>query len=525
MNRSKFRTVCSAVLLVVICGVALVKITESHWFDPSLEGNTQRLQSVWAFQRRAAAANLAQFASEADRVAPALSGALRDPDLQVRVNALQSLKAMRSLPEASAPALVDVLQHDQDSATRQQAAALLSMIKVPSAAAALVEAIDDRDPAVRQSAMNALTSHGASDGTGPGVDKLIAAVASDQPENIRLAAIQALGSIGRDQERVARFMTEVLKTDPSPVVRNNATLLTMNTKYGFEIPALIAALDDQSPQVRLTAGGGLAAIGLNDDRIVPALCRAARKADDLTREGIGVNISKLRWDPQTDNLSVETATQRFQTGVQELKSLLDRKDSAARRDVVTVFASLVITYQLSAHPPLLDPAQTALASVLARVIDEHEDLPIRLHAMNQWTLIRPSAFPPARGRAPVGDSPRPREQVHAAAAWLAVLAKSLTSPAVQIRSRAVEILVDSVKDSHPEDWYRDAWLKIVPDLAKLTASEDVKVRFGSMAVLELLGPEASKALGTLEALALNTQDPSARRPLNGRSSRSRAWTI
>ena len=94
MNRSKFRTVCSAVLLVVICGVALVKITESHWFDPSLEGNTQRLQSVWAFQRRAAAANLAQFASEADRVAPALSGALRDPDLQVRVNALQSLKAM-----------------------------------------------------------------------------------------------------------------------------------------------------------------------------------------------------------------------------------------------------------------------------------------------------------------------------------------------------------------------------------------------------------------------------------------------
>jgi HEAT repeat protein len=513
MNWSKLRTVLAALVLVVVGAVAFAKITESYWVDTSLEGQTRRLQSGWAFQRREAAASLAQFGGDAERVAPVLSRALADPDRQVRANALQSLKAVGSVPAESAPALLDILQHDQDSTTRQEAASLLSTIKVPSASAALVEAIDDRDPDVRQSAMNALTFHGASAGSGPGVDKLIAVVASDQPENIRLAAIQALGSIGRDQERVARFMPEVLKTDPSPVVRNNAALLTMNSKYGFEIPALIAALDDQSPQVRLTAGGGLAAIGLGDDRIVPALCRAARKADDLTREGIGVNIGKLRWDPPTDNLSVETATRRFQTAVKELKSLLDRKDSAARRDVVTVFARLVLTYQRSAHPPLLDPAREALASVLARIVDENEDLPIRLHAMNQWTLIRPSAFPPARGRPPVGESPPAREQVHAPAAWLAVLSKTLTSPAVQIRSRAVEILADSVKDSHPEEWYRDAWRKIVRDLAKSTASEDVKVRNGSMAILELLGPEAREALGTLEALALNSQDPGARAPI------------
>ena len=245
MNWSKSRTVLLALFLIVFCGLAFFKVMESQWIDSSLEGHIRRLQSSWAFQRRAAAANLAQFTGEADRVAPALSNALRDSDRQVRANAMQSLKSMGSLPEATAPLLVDILRHDQDSTMRQDAASLLGTTKVPGAAAALIEAIDDRDPGVRLSAMTALTFHGSSAGSVPAVDKVIAVTTSDQPENMRLAAIQALGSIGRDQERVSRFMTELLKTDPSPIIRNNAALLIMNSKYGFEIPALIAALDDQ----------------------------------------------------------------------------------------------------------------------------------------------------------------------------------------------------------------------------------------------------------------------------------------
>jgi HEAT repeat protein len=513
MNWSKSRTVLLALFLIVFCGLAIFKVMESQWIDSSLEGHIRRLQSTWVFQRRAAAASLAQFAGEADRVAPALSNALRDSDRQVRANAMQSLKSMGSLPEATAPVLVDILQHDQDSTMRQDAASLLGTTKVPGAAAALIEAIDDRDPGVRLSAMTALTFHGASAGSGPAVDKVLAVIASDQPENMRLAAIQALGSIGRDQETVARSLSKFLATDPSSIVRNNAALLIMDSKFGFEIPALIAALDDQSAQVRLTAGAGLAAIGLRDERIVPALCRAARKADDLTREGIGINIGKLRWDAPADDLSGENATRRFQTAVEELRSLLDHQESAARSEAVMVLARLAASYQQSAHPALLEPAREALQMVLARVADENERLPLRLHAMNQWTLIQPALTPPLRSQRMLSDSPPPREQLHARAAWLGALARSLTSAAVQIRSRAVEFLVDGIKDPHAEDWYRDAWRKIVPDLANSTTSDDVKVRHGTVAILELLGPEAAEALNPLRALARNSQDTSVRAAL------------
>ena len=230
----------------------------------------------------------------------------------------------------------------------------------------------------------------------------------------------------------------------------------------------------------------------------------------MTREGIGINIGKLRWDAPADDLSGENATRRFQMAVEELRTLLDHKESAARSEAVMVLARLAASYQQSAHPALLEPARQALQIVLARVADENERLPLRLHAMNQWTLIQPALTPPIRGQRSLGESPLPREQLHARAAWLAVLARSLTSPAVQMRSRAVEILVDSMKDPHAEDWYRDAWRKIVPDLADSTTSDDARVRHGAVAILELLGPEAAEALNPLKTLARNSQDASVR---------------
>ena len=242
-------------------------------------------------------------------------------------------------------------------------------------------------------------------------------------------------------------------------------------------------------QVQLTAGSGLGAIGLKDDRIVPALCRAAHKANDLTREGVGFNILKLRWDAPSGDFSAEAWTRRFQTAVRELKSLLDRKESAAHARSCDSFCELAVELSACTTPHCLIQ-RGALERACGDILDENEELSLRLHAMNQWVFIRPDMPAPARGRRPVSDSPAPRDELHAPAAWLAMLARSLASPAVQIRSRPIEILVDSVTDPHADDWYRDAWRKIVPDLAKATASEDNKVRGGSLAL-----PGTARAIG------------------------------
>lgn len=241
MNWSKSRRLLLVLVLVPLVGYVVVKIAENQWNDDSLDGQTRRLQSFWAVQRRAAATGLAHFPREAERLAPLLLKAVRDPDREVRVNAMQTLKSFGKLPDGSAAVLIDVLEHEQDSTIRQDAASLLGTTKGPVAATAIVAAIDDPDLEVRLAALNALVFHGSSAKAEPTIDKLMAVISSTQPDVLRTAAIQAPASIGRDQERVARSFADLLSKDRRAQIRNDAALLMINTNFGFEIPSLIAA--------------------------------------------------------------------------------------------------------------------------------------------------------------------------------------------------------------------------------------------------------------------------------------------
>ena len=474
MNWSKSRRLLLVLVLVPLVGYVVVKIAENQWNDDSLDGQTRRLQSFWAVQRRAAATGLAHFPREAERLAPLLLKAVRDPDREVRVNAMQTLKSFGKLPDGSAAVLIDVLEHEQDSTIRQDAASLLGTTKGPVAATAIVAAIDDPDLEVRLAALNALVFHGSSAKAEPTIDKLMAVISSTQPDVLRTAAIQAPASIGRDQERVARSFADLLSKDRSAQIRNDAALLMINTNFGFEIPSLIAALDDQSPQVRLTAASALGRMGLVDDRIVPAICQAARKSDDVTREGIGTSIAKMRWDPPAPTLPVEAANRRYLTAA--------RADFAAgpppircARTIVTVLGRLTISYQQSPHPVLLEPAKEALQAVL-RASSMRKRKP--RFDFSPWANGR-WLSPPCTCRVGPGAVPTtlrfPRNNC-TRGAWLTTLATALASPSEPIRNRALEMLVDGAKDSKADDWYQDAWRKIVPIIARATASEDGRIR-------------------------------------------------
>ncbi len=499
MKSSKSRTVF-AVLILVVCGAVLYfKFAPGGWVDGSLEGQTRKLHSYWAFQRREAAANLARFAGEDGRVVPELLKALHDPDGGVQANAMRSLKAMSKLSDDAAPELVSVLEHDQDSAIRQEAASLLGMTKVPSAAAALVEAIDDGDIGVCLAALSALSLHGPSAGSAPAVDALIAEIGSTRPDAVRVGAVQALGSIGVGQERVARYLTEVMATDSSPAVRNNAALLSRNPKFGFEIPAMIAALEDESVEVRLTAVAGLCWIGMADDRTVPAVCKAARKADVATREGIGINVEMLTLFGANDKTADEQFTRRYQAAVREFRTVLETRGAGARENVINLLGRLMASYQKSGRPALLEPARAAVAAVLARVEDENEAVSLRLHALNQWTLIEQGQFPASSPASSRSGASVQKEALHARSSWIAAMCKALTSPTREIRSRASEILMDSFRDPGTDLSFREAWRRAVPALAQATRSEDPKVRTGALTMLRLLGPEATEALPTLRS--------------------------
>jgi HEAT repeat protein len=509
MNRSRIRPVLLILLLLAVCGVAYLDEGLLPWVEPSADGLTRNLESSWTFRRREAAAGLGKFANEADRVAPALVKALHDPDAEVRKNALDSLRALGNLPESVAPQLLDLIRASDDPAVRRQAATFLAFSKVAGVGPALVRALDDPDAGVRQAAVLALSIQKASPEPGPALDKLLTMLASSPPDDMRAALVQTLPAIGGGQERVARALADLAAKDPNAQVRNDAVYQLRKTGFGFEIPAMIATLDDQNPQVRLTAAAGLATIGWRDDRTVPALCKAAIKADEMTREGMGVNIALLKFQDAERGLSPEMV-RRITAAVHELKSLLEHKEAAGREAAVTVLSRIVAVQQFLGMGTLVDPAREALDAILARLADEGETGPLRIHMMSQWSVLQTALVGRGRVPGPAQAATPSSGSFHPVAAWIASLAKLLMSPSEPVRARAVEILLEEVNQPQAEEWSREAWRTAVPELARAAASKDAKVRDGALTLLARLGPEAKGAEDALASLAKSTQDTSVR---------------
>ena len=86
---------------------------------------------------------------------------------------------------------------------------------------------------------------------------------------------------------------------------------------------------------------------MSDDRIVPALCRAALNADDATREGIGSNIDLLILERPNDKTPDEQLERRYQSAVREFQTVLETRDAAAREPIVSVLCRIIATYQKS----------------------------------------------------------------------------------------------------------------------------------------------------------------------------------
>jgi hypothetical protein len=334
------------------------------------------------------------------------------------------------------------------------------------------------------------------------IDKLLAALNPGQSVDQRDATVLALESLAPQQERVARALADVLASDSSALVRSHALALMPRRKFGFEIEALIAALDDPSPEVSLTAGSHLARIGLSDPRVIPALCKAARKANELTREGAGINLERLTLDTARNDLPDDQLAQRYTSAVRELSSLLQTKGAAGRPQIVTVLTRFIASCEKTRENALLEPTKTAVAVILARMEDETEDVPLRLDCMNQFDLLQLKTPSSSRSGAPTeGNAPVLQDQLHSRFLWIMPLGRMFKSRYGAIRSRAVALLLDCFNYAHADASYAEAWRQVVPLLVEATRGPDCKTRDAALTILGLLGPEAAGALNDLRGLA------------------------
>jgi HEAT repeat protein/outer membrane protein assembly factor BamB len=184
---------------------------------PAIPMLVDLLRDKDVFIRRNAIDTLIDFAPHTEAIQPALRRALDDVDAMVAGDAARALGALGPRAGPSVAALVQALAHS-DEYTRVYAAEALASIGPLAAAATgdLANALADPIPGVRWAACEALGSIGPA--AHPAVPKLMDAL-KDEFLYVRMFAAGALGSIGPKAAAAREALTAAAK---DPVLRHEA---------------------------------------------------------------------------------------------------------------------------------------------------------------------------------------------------------------------------------------------------------------------------------------------------------------
>lgn len=222
---------------------------------------------------------------------PALIGALKDPDVEVRRAAAQSLANLQD-PRA-VPALIAALG-DADTEVRGAAASGLAALEDPRAVPALVGLLKDKSPEVRYHALAALANFP----DGVPADAILAALEDSNADIRQVAMSLATSRVSHDEDdttpadpRFVAAFTRLLK-DGSPDVRQAAVSGLGELRLTKAPPELLALVTDKSEDVRQQLAYSLGQIG--DPKGVPALKTLLTDASGEVREAAVHGLSEIR---------------------------------------------------------------------------------------------------------------------------------------------------------------------------------------------------------------------------------------
>jgi HEAT repeat protein len=231
------------------------------------------------------------------------AGWLSDADEGRRLHAAEELGRLGAEGAAAVPALIRALRTDGAASVRKRAALSLAGVvsklhdgpMTSAVAAALVGAISDKDPAVREAAANALGQ------TAPDPDAVVPALLEatrDTNEWVRGAAVAALGLIQKDagvDRRDVRPVIVAAMNDASFHVRElgiYAFWATAEKSPGFST----ALLKDEDVRTRRSSVNALVRSGPLSAAIVPELTAALTAADAAVRAGAVRALGNI-WPP------------------------------------------------------------------------------------------------------------------------------------------------------------------------------------------------------------------------------------
>jgi HEAT repeat protein len=267
--------------------------------------------------------------------------------------------AIEQLGSSAVPALIDALR-DDDPRIRQAACTALGKIGDPSAVPALIACLDQRN--ISEVAANALVQIGK-----PAVPALIETLTNPN-ERVRKAACTALGQIG-DPSAVPALITCL---DYWYISQAAANALIQIGKPA--IPALIETLTNPNERVRKAACTALGQIG--DPSAVPALIACLDKRDiseaaanaliQIDKPAVPALIEALTSPSNRARSAACTALGKIgdKTAVPKLITCLKDRDSDVRSSACTALGKigdLAAISALSVYAEIMQEARQALA--------------------------------------------------------------------------------------------------------------------------------------------------------------------
>ncbi len=242
--------------------------------------------------RQSAARALGGFGAAAKSAAAALVGALKDPEPQVRLGAVDALLRLDARAPAAVATLADLL-HSSDATLRGQATnelKALGRIGTPTFLAAL----KDKDATVRSQGAFLLGAAGPSPNAQAAAPALMAALA-DQAAPVRLEAALALCHLRLAGPKVIGPLLEGLKSQDAEVRRRAAEGVALVGPSAKEtVPVLVDLLKDRDhAPVRTAAANALGSMGAEAKPALPALRQALHDDQSSVRYQAAVALLRL----------------------------------------------------------------------------------------------------------------------------------------------------------------------------------------------------------------------------------------
>jgi HEAT repeat protein len=203
---------------------------------------------------------------------------LKDESAMIRKSAVTAIGATRPAGKDVVSTLSAVLVNDSSATVRQAAASALGR-QGQLSRAALLQALSNKHPDVREEA--ALQLEGVPE-TADAALPLLAPLLGDRYEDVRNAASQAMGGMGK---KAVPYLTKALG-DKKPMVRLHAAraLGLIGGDARVAGPAVANLLGDKDERVRRSASDALRAIRPKDRKVVVALVETFKGADPAIRD-------------------------------------------------------------------------------------------------------------------------------------------------------------------------------------------------------------------------------------------------